>query len=130
MGLTVVGAIALSVLGGSSALAQENRGRLSPSPNVALFEQFFRRIAEITTPSDQPFRIARAAGERVVVLQPPNLPEVLGLSDADVAKLAHVASQCNRDLDVLFRGEPWVYESRVQMLIFRQLSTENTERVR
>src|SRR4051794_19276177 len=88
--------------GGSSALSQVAKDPTKPSPRLVAYEQFFTRIAEIRKPSVQPLLTARAAGDKTVVLQPPDLSRILGLSNTEVAKLSQVASDCDRDIRLLY----------------------------
>ena len=88
------------------AFSQTNVDPPKTSPDFAAYEQFFRKIAEVTRSSDRPFAVARIAGDRLVQLQPADLRRLLSLTDNGLETLAELAAECDRDLDLLHKREP------------------------
>lgn len=104
------------------ALCATLGGQSPPRPNLATYQKFFQQIADVVQHSDEASLTARGPGGKIVMLQPPALERVLGISQDEVSVLGNAAVKCTDALRLLWAGRSWVFEARLQRMASGSLS--------
>ena len=99
------------------------------SPDAAIYEAFFREVAQLKSLSGDTVS-ATMAGGRVIQLTVPKLQNVIGLTDSEVDALTAAAVDSVRQIGLLDNAaRPLILDVRLQQLESGKLSASTAQRL-